>query len=118
MLDARYSMTIVTSILTVIEIRGSLRGKERMTDIYQFSNRILIKFPQPLPWDELIQLGKHLIDLDPVLKIPGRADVGPLIHHYPAHVGGTIFATRAVPGFRRTAAMHGVQIGCPANKLD
>ncbi len=63
-----------------------------------------------LPGDKLVKLGKHLIDFNPVLKIPGGTDVGPFVHHYPAHMGGTVFAARTVSGFRRAAAVHGIKI--------
>ena len=74
--------------------------------------------PEPLPGNKLVELGKHLVDLDPVLQVFGRADVGAFVHHHPAHVRGTVLASRAVPGFRGAAAVHGLKVRSPANEFD
>ena len=71
-----------------------------------------------LPGNKLIQLGKHLIDLNPILQILRRTDVGTFVDHHPAHVSGSVFAARAISGFGSAAAMHGGKIGCPADKFD
>jgi len=49
---------------------------------------------------------------------PSRSAGGPLVHHYPAHVGGAVLAGPAVPGRRRAAAVHRLEIGRPADEPD
>jgi hypothetical protein len=44
------------------------------------------------PWNELIEFGKHLIDLDPILQIFGGAHMSPFIDHNPAHMRCAVFA--------------------------
>ena len=70
-----------------------------------FNNGRLPEARKGLPGDKAIKLGKHFINLDPILQIFGRSDVVPLINHGPAHVGRPILAGRAIPGGRSTAAM-------------
>ena len=63
-----------------------------------------------LPGDETIQFGEHLIHLYPVLQILRGANMIPLVDHDPAHGGCAVLAGGAVPGLRRTAAMHGLEV--------
>ena len=71
-----------------------------------------------LPWNKSIQLGEHLIDFYPVLKILRCFNVGPFIDHDPAHMRGTVFTYHTVPGFRRAASVHGLKIRCPSDKMN
>ena len=67
---------------------------------------ILIIRHKPSPGDEFIQLCEHLIDLDPVLEVPGGSQVGALVDHDPAHVRGAVLAGGAVARLGGAAAVE------------
>ena len=71
-----------------------------------------------LPWDESVQLCKHLVDFDPILEMLTARHMIAFVDHDPTHVRGAVFTCYTVARFRCTAAVHGFQIRRPTDEPD
>jgi len=118
MLNRRITAGSIGDLQRIEEVKGSrvrVKGnknpaKGQGLTVQGSANEFFYSYPVPctlcltpgiyiLPRNELVQLGKHLVNFNPVLEIFGGADVLALVYHDPAHMGGAVFTGRAVSGF-------------------